>query len=66
MPIELLVNELPDIVPAARLEPSERAREKPPAVVPSWTTAVFKLVLTVISPTSPTKLECSAVVPLLL
>ena len=68
IPIELTTNDEPDIVPAVveRLEPSERARENPPAVVPSWTTTVFKLVLTVISPAKPMNDECSEVVPLLL
>ena len=51
------------IVTLVSVDPFSFARGKPPAVDPSWTTAVSFVVSTVISPTAPANDECCAVVP---
>ena len=38
---------------------------RPPTVVPSWTTAISRVVSIVNSPSAPVNIACSAVVPLL-
>lgn len=48
------------------LLPSARASARPPTVAPSCTWIVSVLVLTVISPSTPVKLACWAVVPRLI